>query len=158
MLKLIRYTFVSALATLMFSQISYAETQSCPERELVKAGTFTVNVKSVGLIIGARWGTGKITLNDGSSKKFTLSGGKILDIGASEKIITGTLYNLDNLDEFPGVYLGIGGGLTAVTKGLGRMSVTNGKCVVMNGGVEGAKGLAVSHPIGPGGAKIEWAE
>ena len=40
-------------------------TQECGERELVKAGTLKITVKSVGLIVGARWGTGVVTLNDG---------------------------------------------------------------------------------------------
>ena len=151
-------TFLTILSALtLFMGAAKAETQTCPERELVKSGTFVVTVRSVGVIIGVRWGRGKIRLNNGDIRKFTLSGGKLLDLGVSEKTVSGNLYNLDNINDFPGIYLGIGGGLAVATKGLGRLSVTNGKCVVMNGGTDEAQGLAVTNPIGPGGVKIEWA-
>ena len=45
------------------------EAQTCPERELVKAGTFEMTVKSAGLIIGARWGSGTATLNSGEKPR-----------------------------------------------------------------------------------------
>jgi len=134
------------------------EKQDCPERELVKAGTFEAEVKSVGLIIGGRWGEGTITLNDGTKRNFSLAGAKVLEIGAAKKMLSGTIYNLEKPGDFPGTYMGVGGGLTLVTKGLGGFSVTNAECVVMNAEADKSEGLQVSMPIAPGGVKISFAE
>ena len=137
---------------------SHADTQECGERELVKAGTFEMTVKSAGLIIGARWGSGTATLNSGEKLEFSVEGAKLMDIGGSKRIITGTVYNLDNKADFFGTYLGVGGGLTAITANLAGTSLTNGKCVVMNGTTKEGSGLQLTAPIGPGGVIIKAAE
>ncbi len=148
----------AGVLTAVASNPSHAqETQTCPERELVKAGTFEMTVKSVGFIVGARWGSGTATLNGGEKIAFSIEGAKLMDVGAAERIISGTLYNLDNKEDFFGTYLGVGGGLTAVTKTLGGTSITNGKCVVMNGTAEEGSGLKVTAPIGPGGVLVKPA-
>ena len=131
------------------------EAQTCAERELVKAGTFEAVAKSVGILVGARWGSGAMTLNDGTTHWFSFKGAKLLDVGASETKIAGTVYNLDGIEDFPGTFLGIGGGLAAVTAALGGVSVTNGKCVVLNGRAESAAGVRLTHPLGPGGVLIK---
>ena len=113
------------------------------------------NIKSVGSIYGAGWGSGVMTLNDGTTHGFSFKGAKLLDIGASETKIAGTVYNLDRIEEIPGTFRGIGGGLAAVTAALGGVSVTNGKCVVMNGRAESAAALRLTSPVGPGGMLIE---
>jgi hypothetical protein len=134
------------------------ETQECGERELVKAGTWEATAKTAGLIVGARWGSGTVTLNNGDAIKFTFEGAKLMEIGGSETKMSGTIYNLDNKADFFGTYLGIGGGLTAVTANLGGTSITNGKCVVLNGEAVDGKGLRLSAPIGPGGVIVKAAE
>jgi hypothetical protein len=140
----------------MTAQPSHAQdnTQTCGERELVKAGTFKATAKSVGLIIGARWGTGTVTLNSGKTFNISFQGGKIFDIGVAETTIEGTVYNLDKFEDFPGTYLGVGGGLTIATAGLGGTSITNGKCVVLNGKATDSEGLRASMPLGPGGVEV----
>ncbi len=135
---------------------SAQETQTCPERELVKSGTFTATVKSVGLIVGARWGDGVLTLNNGDSHNFSLKGAKLMEVGAAKLELAGTVYNLEKLEDFPGTYLGIGGGLTVATAGLGGVSITNGPCVVMNATPEDSQGLRVSMPIAPGGVQVAF--
>ena len=147
--------FVAMLSICLASASVAAETKDCPDRELVPAGTFVAVVKSAGFIIGVRWGEGTISLNNGTKHRFSLSGGKLMEIGAAKKHLTGTIYNLSKLDDFPGLYLGIGGGLTAVTKGLGGASITNGQCVVMNAVAAESAGLQVSMPIAPGGVTIK---
>jgi hypothetical protein len=144
------------LAAICFASFSAAaETQSCDERELVKAGTFTAVVKSVGLIVGARWGDGTMTLNNGSTHNFSMSGGKLMEVGAAKKTLKGTVYNLDNLQDFPGTFLGIGGGLAVITVGLGGTSITNSKCVVLNAFADESAGIQASMPIAPGGVSIK---
>jgi len=122
----------------------------CAEMEWVKSGTFTAELTSVGLIIGARWGNGTVELNDGSSFTFKMSGGSILDIGGSATEFEGTVYNLDNLDKFDGTYSGVSTG-AAVVKGIGGISLTNSNCVVLNAEV-GKTGLQLK--AGPEGVKV----
>lgn len=138
--------------------LSHAQdTQACPDRELVKAGTFSATGKTVGLIIGARWGSGTVTLNNGDSFGFTFEGGKLLEVGVSETDILGVVYNLDKKEDFFGTYLGVGGGLAVSTGALGGISLTNGKCVAVNGKAIGKAGIRLTSPIGPGGVKVSPA-
>ena len=146
----------AAMAISFTATVSAEEKQSCPERELVKAGTFKATVTSVGLIVGARCGTGILTLNNGDTHNFSLKGAKIMEIGAAKKKLAGTVYNLEKLEDFPGTYFGVGGGLTVVTAGLGGLSITNGRCVVMNALPEDSKGLQLSMPIAPGGVQVAF--
>ena len=143
-------------ASVMIIQPAFAQdnTQSCGERELVKAGTFKIIAKSVGFIIGARWGSGIVTLNDGVSFFISFRGAKLFEVGGAELEIEGTVYNLDRIGDFPGTYFGIGGGLAVATKALGGVSITNGKCVVLNGRPVGGEGLRASMPLGPSGITI----
>ena len=114
-MKLLMST-IAALVSICLASVSLAaETKDCPERELIPAGTFVAVVKSIGFIVGARWGQGTLTLKNGDAHRFSLSGAKILEFGAAEKRLKGTVYNLNKLDEFPGLFLGIGGGLTVIT-------------------------------------------
>lgn len=151
-----RGLFVAAASVLMmFSGSSYAqETQTCEGRELVQAGTFEAVAKTVGIIVGARWGGGTLKLNSGNTYIFSFKGAKLLDIGVSETSFAGIVYNLEKIEDFPGTFLGVGGGLTAFTKGLGGVSMTNGKCVVVNAKVGETTGVRATNPIGPGGVLV----
>jgi len=42
--------------------------------KLVKAGTLEVKGGTVGFLIGFRWGTGTLTLNNGTKLKFSFKG------------------------------------------------------------------------------------
>ncbi len=139
------------------SQTHAQETQSCGDRELVKAGTFRATGKTVGILIGARWGSGTVTLNNGESFRFTFEGGKLLDIGISKTDIFGVVYNLSKKEDFFGTYLGVGGGLAISTKAMGGVSFTNGKCVVVNGKAVGKSGVRLTNPLGPGGVIVRAA-
>lgn len=139
------------------SQSHAQETQSCGERDLLKAGTFSATGKTVGFIVGARWGSGTVTLNNGESFKFTFEGGKLLEVGVSETTILGVVYNLESKEDFFGTYLGVGGGLQVSTGALGGVSITNGKCVVLNGKAHGKAGIRLTNPIGPSGVKVSPA-
>lgn len=142
-------------AVLMFGTAALAQdTQECPGRELTEAGKFTAIVRSAGFIVGARWGDGVLILNNGETRNFSLVGAKLMEVGTAEIELSGTVYNLDKVEDFPGTFLGIGGGLTAVTTDLGGMSITNGACVVLNASHKNGEGLRASMPVAPGGVEI----
>ena len=152
-----RYGLSAAAILLAMSSAAVAqETKTCEGRELVQAGTFEAVAKTAGILIGARWGSGTLTLDSGETYFFSFKGAKLLDIGASETRISGTVYNLEKIEDFPGTFLGIGGGMTVITKGLGGVSITNGKCVVLNAKVSETSGLRATSPVGPGGVKVEF--
>ncbi len=155
---MIKWVLVPAVAiTLAYSGAGFAQEEvDCPDRELVESGTFTMNVKAAGLIIGARWGEGTLTLSSGETHNFSLKGGKLLDFGGSSTEVSGTVYNLEKLDDFEGLYLGIGGGLALATATLGGSSISNVECVIMNSTEREGAGLSVSMPLGPGGVEIEF--
>lgn len=148
---------VGLLTTGGASRSHAQETQSCGERDLVKAGTFSATGKTVGILVGARWGSGTVTLNNGERFNFTFEGGKLLEVGVSEIDVLGVVYNLDKKEDFFGTFLGVGGGLQVSTGALGGVSLTNGKCVVMNGKAHGKQGIRLTNPIGPGGVKVSPA-
>jgi len=126
----------------------------CEKMEWVKSGTFKAELTSVGLIIGARWGNGTVTLDDGKTFTFKMSGGSILDIGGSATEFEGTVYNLKDLKDFEGTYSGVSTG-AAVVKGVGGVSLTNSNCVVLNAEV-GKTGLQLK--AGPEGVKVSLEE
>lgn len=155
---MIRRSLYLSAAALLFALGGNAhaqDTNTCEGRELVQAGTFEAVAKAAGLIIGARWGDGTLTLDSGETHDFSFKGAKLMDFGGSETSFTGTIYNLEKVEDFPGTFLGVGAGLSAVTAGLGGVSMTNGNCVVLNAKRDDTEGLQVTAPIGPGGVKVE---
>ncbi len=127
--------------------------EECPEKELVKSGTIVGEGGSVGFILGYRWASGVITLNDGTQYKFKAKGGKAGEIGANSVKVKGTIYNLESITDFPGVYSGVSAGMT-IYKGLGGASFTNGKCVSINVQRTDSTGLQSSLPA-PGIINVE---
>ncbi len=48
--------------------------------KLVNAGTLEVKGRTVGFLVGFRWGTGTLTLNNGTKLKFSFTGVKALSL------------------------------------------------------------------------------
>ncbi len=145
---------ISAISALALVAVPMASALAeCPENELVKAGTISGEGGSVGLILGYRWASGTITLNDGTVYKFKAKGGKVAEVGYIETKVEGTIYNMNSINDFNGMYYGVSTGIT-LYKGLGGASFTNGKCVAINIKKVDATGLQGSMPA-PGAVKIE---
>ena len=62
---LIATALAAALAIAPAAQAKDVQAE-CEKMEWVKSGTFTAELTSVGLVIGARWGDGTVTLEDGT--------------------------------------------------------------------------------------------
>jgi hypothetical protein len=149
---------VLMVATLawMLPQTAQADQKDCPKGDVEKSGTFQANIKTVGFIVGVRWGEGTLTLNDGSQHKIHLEGAKLLEYGAEEVTLTGEVLNLKKLEDFPGGYGAIGGGVTLGDLGVGAVTLSNDNCVYINAKAD-AEGLRLSAPA-PGGALISFVE
>lgn len=131
-----------------------AAEKECPKGDVAKSGTFEAKITTVGFIVGARWGEGMLTLNDGSQHKIHLSGAKLLETGASEETLTGEVLNLAKLEDFESDYGAIEAGLTIGEGIAGAVTMSNDHCVYINATAESA-GLKLSAPA-PTGILIEF--
>ncbi len=122
--------------------------------KLVKAGTLEVKGGTVGFLVGFRWGTGTLTLNDGTKLKFSFKGLKLLETGAVEVKAVGTVYNLKKPADFEGTFTGFSGGMTLGKELFGFINLENARGVIVS--VKSAnKGVRLSAP-GPGGVHVSF--
>jgi hypothetical protein len=113
------------------------------------SGTVTIKETEVGFIIGGDWGHG--TLNyEGASHMFHLGGLKLGGLGVNVSDVTGDVYGLTDIKDFPGIYFKAEAGATAVEGGVGTW-VKNDKGVSLHLKAK-SKGLALS--IGVEGLSI----
>jgi hypothetical protein len=75
-------TAVALLFATLRSSPAAAE-DDCPKGDLPVTGTAEGRATTVGFIVGARWGEGTLTLNDGSQHKFTGKGAKLIETGVA---------------------------------------------------------------------------
>ena len=147
---------VAVCACLVSAVPAAAEDKDCPDVEPVLAGTVKGTMTTAGFIVGARWGEGTLTLNDGTTHDFNASGAKLLETGVAEVQFTGNVYNLDKLEDFPGDYAAISQGLTLIEGLTGSAVLTNDNCVYIEVDAE-SQGVRLSAPA-PGGVLIEFEE
>ncbi len=89
-------------------------------------GTVTLATTAVSVGVGWEWGGGTLTLKDGTTHRFEISGLNVLDVGISQVDASGEVYNLDQLSDFPGTYTAVDAS-AALIKGAGVLEMTNGK-------------------------------
>lgn len=120
----------------------------------VPSGTITGSIKTIGFMVGARWGNGVLTLANGETRTFQMIGAKALETGAAKNDFVGEVYNLKNTDDFEGTYLGSSRNITVGTIGKGEGIANNDKCVVVKVRMSGT-GLKTSGPA-PGGIEVSF--
>lgn len=147
-----RLGLIAVLSIVFFGTDAHAE--KCQDRELVRAGDIVGSGKSVGLIIGARWGKGIVELDDGTRFEFRVRGVKGVETGAANVSVRGVVYNLEQIEDFSGRYVGVAGGLTISQKGAGLAAFTNGKCVTVHITRDEVVGVQASLPF-PGTLDVE---
>lgn len=74
--------------------------------ELVPSGTVSLTATSVAAGVGVQWGDGVLTFA-GRQYPFSLQGVQILGVGYARVTAEGTVYGLQRLEEFPGVYAAV---------------------------------------------------
>jgi len=118
------------------------------------SGTLTAETKSVAVGIGVGWGSGELTMYDGSKHKLKISGVSIVDVGVSKSTFTGEVFELTDPKDIAGVYASAAAGIT-LGKGRSAAVLKNDRGVVMRV-VSESKGLKLT--LAPEGIKIELAE
>ena len=121
---------------------------------LVQAGTIEVKGGSVGFIVGVKWGTGTLTLNDGTKLKFSAKGGKLLETGVAEIDLVGKVYNLKKTADFEGTFTSFSGGMTIGKELFGFVNLENARGVIISVKSKN-KGVRLSAP-GPGGVDFTF--
>lgn len=119
--------------------------QPAPQKPMVESGTVEVKAEQYRLIIGGAKGSGVLHFN-GKDYKFKMSGKSLGGVGVTKTEATGTVYNLKDINDFPGSYSGMGVGAVAV-KGVGASSWENSKGVAIKMQAKSADGLALNMGI-----------
>jgi hypothetical protein len=120
------------------------------------AGKVTGSVKTIGWLVGARWGNGVLTLDNGEQRKFHIVGAKALETGVAENEFEGDVFNLNSVEDFEGTFYGAGTGITVGSLGKGEAVVNNARCVVVKLRMTGT-GLKFSGPA-PGAVEVSFTD
>ena len=94
------------------------------------SGTVKIESTSVALGIGVEWGHGTLTMHDGSTHKFKISGLSVLDLGISTVEASGEVFNLVEAKDLNGTFLAGEAG-AALIGGGSAIAMKNGNGVVM---------------------------
>ena len=94
------------------------------------SGTVKMKMTAVAVGIGVEWGSGTLTMYDGTSHEFKINGLTLLDIGASSIEATGEVYHLVQAKDLEGTYISGQAGAAFVAGG-SALAVKNGNGVVM---------------------------
>jgi hypothetical protein len=111
--------------------LSWAESYPSYEKpeERIPSGLVLLNFKSVGVGVGSSSGEGVLSYQ-GRDYPFTISGFNFGDVGVSSFQGAGKVYDLKNVNEFPGNYASSEAGF-AVRGGTSELSMRNGKGVTI---------------------------
>ena len=145
--------------TLLVSLTAHADQAADQEfRDFSKmkpSATMEFDVTSVKLLAGVAWGKGTLHYQ-GKSYPLKVSAGSAGGIGLRNVKGTGEVFDLNRLEDFPGIYGGGTVGATAGNKGGGISTIENGKGVVIKASATESTGVQVS--LSAGGLKIEFDE
>jgi hypothetical protein len=117
-----------ATAIVLFS-VALPPAQPAAE-DLKKSGTVEIEQTQIAFIGSGNLGGGKLSFG-GKTYNFTIGGLGVGGIGVSKITATGTVYNLSNLEKFPGAYVQGRTGYAAGDKGTGTLWLKNEDGVVL---------------------------
>ena len=109
-----RRMMVSLAACTLVSAVAYAgdSGSSAPVAEDAQPDAIlTLKGGSVAAGIGYTWGHGDLEYHQ-SSRRFSIKGVSIVDVGATNFSASGQVYNLKKLADFSGNYVAAGAGIT----------------------------------------------
>jgi hypothetical protein len=119
--------------------------------DYTESGKVKVQSTSISAGIGVEWGSGTLTLNDGSQHPFSMKGFKVVQVGIKKVSAAGTVYNLKDLSNFNGHYSAVEAGIT-LGGGVSGITMRNQNGVIIN---LGSTSTGVDLALGPQGMDIE---
>jgi len=127
---------VAVLAAITALAVAHADEQ------LVRAGSVTISQTRVAFLVSGNAGGGTLHFH-GRDYNFAIGGLGIGGIGVTKLEATGTVYNMTDRANFPGVYSQLRTGITIGDQGTGKLWLKNGSGVVLK--LQGAsKGIGLS--------------
>lgn len=100
-----------------------AQEAETPDATLNIEGTF------VGVGVGFNWGSGMLKYG-GKEYPISMKGATLVSAGISKTTITGNVYNLKSIEDFPGQYGAVKGGI-ALGGGFSGVAMRNSRGVVV---------------------------
>lgn len=122
--------FAKPLAFLMAFGLLVAATPTVDAQKRWKAGTFSMNTKSIGFLFGVEWGSGRLRLNNGRVYNLRIRMLKAGVIGIEQISAFGTVYNLRNPRDIEGTFSAGGAGAT-LGGGAGIATMQNSRGVII---------------------------
>lgn len=95
------------------------------------SGKISLYATSVAAGVGAQWGNGTLTLNNGKQYQFTVKGLEVGGVGFADVHAQGEVYNLYDLSDFNGVCVAAEANAT-IGNGPGVRAMRNSHGVVIN--------------------------
>ena len=141
-------SFIAAVITISILAFSGAMNAA----DVKPSATVTMTETQVGFLLSGEWGHGTLQYK-GEPHMFHMTGGKVGGIGYQKTEIKGTVFYLDKVDDFEGVYFKADAGVTLVEGIAGGSWLKNADGVVMHLS-DDAEGIALG--IGAGGLKINF--
>lgn len=153
-----------ALTLLLPAVLRAQEPEPGPQQEEIRihssapppprvTGSVSMEVTAVSVGIGVSWGTGILTFQN-ENHPFRVRGLGMVGVGGNKVRATGTVFNLDRLEEFPGTWAEIDSAAVLGRSASGGISLSNGKVhMILSGERKGAKLAA-----GGGVVTIRFAE
>jgi Cu/Ag efflux protein CusF len=118
------------------------------------SGTVTLQGTAVAAGVGFSWGDGTLTLHDGSTHKFKISGLSLVDVGFTKINATGEVFNLVEAKELSGNYVAGAAGATFIGGGsVAALKNENGVVMQLK---SSQKGLRLT--LAPAGLNIKLVE
>jgi outer membrane immunogenic protein len=97
----------------------------------VPSGTISLSATSMAAGVGAQWGDGTLTLNNGKTYRFAIQGLEVGGVGFADLHAQGTVYNLRRVSDLDGLYVAADANV-AVGSGPGTQTMRNEHGVVIN--------------------------
>ena len=97
----------------------------------VPSGPISLSATSLAAGVGAQWGDGILTLNNGKTYRFAIQGLEVGGVGFADLHAQGTVYNLRRVSDLEGLYVA-GDANVAVGSGPGMQTMRNEHGVVIN--------------------------
>jgi hypothetical protein len=97
----------------------------------VPSSTISLSATSMTAGVGAQWGNGTLTLNNGKTYRFAIQGLEVGGVGFPDLHAQGTVYNLRRVSDLDGLYVPADANV-AVGSGPGTQTMRNEHGVVIN--------------------------
>lgn len=118
------------------------------------SGTVTIEGQSVAVGVGFSWGHGTLTMYDGSTHEFKISGLSLVDVGFTKVSATGEVFNLVQAKDLSGNFIAGAAGATFIGGGsVAAMKNENGVVMQLK---TSQKGLRLT--LAPAGMTVKLAE